>query len=221
MGERTCSDEVGASGRCARSRGSRPISRRAISRSTMSTSCSCPMSTRPCESSGCDLGGPSVPGGGSEGRRWAIGECGPAHSERVQSRPRLATPSGQAGRRQGLALRRVAPGPLPTCGRTSEVMEHSLMVHDELLGRLTPRRRRVLRRLAVGQSFVRAREAKRLLKLAPARPQAVAVGWAGNVGSPASKRQGGPLGLFGVATCQLLGGWRGAWPHGLLRAKAS
>mmetsp|Transcript_63699 Transcript_63699/g.153825 ORF Transcript_63699/g.153825 Transcript_63699/m.153825 type:complete len:265 (+) Transcript_63699:53-847(+) len=55
-----CSGEVGASGRFARSRGSRPISRREISRSTMSTSCSCPMSTRPWASSGCDLGGPSV-----------------------------------------------------------------------------------------------------------------------------------------------------------------
>ena len=194
---RTCSAEVGASGRFARSRGSRPISRRAISRSTMSTSCSCPMSTRPCESSGCDLGGPSVPGGGREGRWWAIGECGPAQCERVQSRPRLATPSGQAGRRQGMALKRVTPYPLPTCGGTSQVMEHSLMVHDELLGRLTPRRRRVLRRLAVGQRFVRAREEKRVLKLAPARPQALTVGWAGKVGSPASKRQGAPLGSLG------------------------
>ena len=155
------------------------------------------MSTRPCESSGCDLGGPSVPGGGREGRWWAIGECGPAQCERVQSRPRLATPSGQAGRRQGMPLRQVAPGPLPTCGGTSQVMEHSLMVHDELLGRLTPRRRRVLRRLAVGQRFVRAREEKRVLKLAPAPPQALTVGLAGKAGSPASKRQGAPLGSLG------------------------
>jgi hypothetical protein len=49
-------------------------------------------------------------------------------------------------------------------------MEHSLVVHDELLGRLAPRRRRVIRRLAVGHSLVRAREAKRVLQLAPARP---------------------------------------------------
>ena len=72
-------------------------------------------------------------------------------------------PFGQVGRRQGMALRRPTQGPLDVCRGTSQVMEHSLVVHDELLGRLAPRRCRVLRRRAVGHSLVRAREAKRVL----------------------------------------------------------
>ncbi len=70
--------------------------------------------------------------------------------------------AGQAAARDG--PKTACPRrPLRRAAGASQVVENSLVVHDELLGGLAPCRRRVLGRRAVRHSLVRAREAKRVL----------------------------------------------------------